>query len=85
MDNYQKLIDNYGKIEGEIKIQEIANEKVELFRVESTLPRRVVHMQGVNIKVVKGTVDDLKNRRAIKVEYVPTENYLCSIVYDPIQ
>lgn len=85
VDNYQKLIDNYGKIEGEIKIQEITNEKVELFGVEITLPRKVIHMQGVNIKVVQGTVNDIKNGRAIKVEYVPTENYLCSIVYDPIQ
>lgn len=85
VDDYQKLIDNYEEVEGEIKIQEIVNEKVELFGVEITLPSKVVHMQGVHIKVVQGTVDDVKNGRAIKVEYVPTENYLCSIVYDPIQ
>ena len=39
-------------------------------------------MQGTIVKIIKGTVEDVKKKQVIKLEYVPTENYICSILYE---
>ena len=81
VENFNKIIINSNE-ECEIKIKDNTHETVEIFGIEINLPSKVVYMQGTIVKIIKGTVEDVKKKQVIKLEYVPTENYICSILYE---
>lgn len=66
----------------EIKIIAQEHEILELFGEHLTLPTKVFLIQNVIPKVLGKTNKPIKNGDFIDVEYVPSANYSCSILYE---
>ena len=66
----------------EIKIIAQEHEILELFGEHLTLPIKVFLIQNVIPKVLSKKNKLIKNGDFIDVEYVPSANYSCSILYE---
>lgn len=66
----------------EVKVTDRKSEDIELFGTRITLPPRVFLIQNVIPKIVGEIKDSIKNGDSIDIEYVPSTNYSCSIIYE---
>lgn len=66
----------------EVKIIDRESEDIELFGTRITLPPRVFLIQNVIPKILGKKKGSIRDGDSIEIEYVPSTNYSCSIVYE---
>lgn len=69
----------------EIRITNEEREEIELFGTHITLPTKVFLIQNVIPKIINKVKQVIENGDSIDVEYVPSTNYSCSILYEKIE
>lgn len=66
----------------EVKIIDREREDIELFGTRITLPTRVFLIQDTIPKILGERKEGIRDGDSIEIEYVPSTNYLCSIIYE---
>ncbi len=69
----------------EIRVTNEEREEIELFGTHITLPTKVFLIQNVIPKIINKVKQVIENGDSIDVEYVPSTNYSCSILYEKIE
>lgn len=66
----------------EIKILDREIESIELFGKYITLPPRIYLIQGTIPKILSKSQEEIKDGDYVEIEYIPSSNYSCSILYE---
>lgn len=68
----------------EIKIIDQESDRVTLFGITITLPKKIYLIKNTIIKILNKDCESIKDGDDIEIEYIPSNNYLCSIIYQNI-
>lgn len=66
----------------EVKIVNRETEDIELFGTRVNLPKRIFLIQDVIPKILGERKEFIRDGDSIQIEYVPSTNYSCSIIYE---